>query len=95
MKRYLESEEIRGIIDHLYSKEQFQNTIDQIQEQTNIKLSRYKVELAESWSYESQKTMKILILSYANGSVELMYTSQDKKELITFTSLKNQKIFAA
>ncbi|EJV54863.1 hypothetical protein [Bacillus cereus] len=94
-KRHLESQEIRTIVDTLYSKPSFQETIDTINKKYNIKPSRYRIEIAESWNYASQKTMKVLVLSYDKGNIEMMYVIQDHKEIITFTSLKNQKILAA
>ncbi len=61
----------------------------------NINPSRYRVEIAESWNYASPKTMNVFVLSYDKGNIEMMYVIQDHKEIITFTSLKNQKILAA
>lgn len=94
-KRVLETEEIKAIVDELYSQKSFQDTIDTINRDHDVKLSRYKIEVAESWTYASQKTMKLLILSYCNGAVEMMYALQDNKEIVSFTLLLEQKIIAA
>lgn len=95
MKRYLETEEIKSLIDSIYSNDSFQESVDTINQTYNIKLSRYKVEIAESWNYVSEKTVQILVLSFDNGTVEMMYLLQDQKEIITFTSVKNQEILVA
>ncbi|PAW37775.1 hypothetical protein CKQ70_31470 [Bacillus toyonensis] len=94
-KRQLEAKEIKGIIEELYSQESFQQAIDTIAQEHDIKLSRYKVEIAESWSYTAQKSMKMLILSYCNGDVEMMCALQDQKAVVTFTLIPEQKIIAA
>ncbi|MFK4323173.1 hypothetical protein ABH946_005947 [Bacillus sp. RC145] len=94
-KRVLETEEIKAIVDELYNQKSFQDTIDEITREHDIKLSRYKVEVAESWTFAPQKTMKILILSYCNGEVEMMYALQDNKEIVSFTLLLEQKIIVA
>lgn len=94
-KRVLETEEIKAIVDELYSQKSFQDTIDEITRDHEVKLSRYKVEVAESWTFSSQKTMKVLILSYSNVEVEMMYALQDNKEIVSFTLLLEQKIIAA
>ncbi|MBJ7950109.1 hypothetical protein [Bacillus cereus group sp. N24] len=94
-KRSLETEEIKNIIHDLYSEESFQETIDTIAKEHDIKLSRYKIEVAESWAIASQKSMKMLILSYCNGQVEMMCAIQDHKKVVTFTLLPQQKMIAA
>ncbi|WP_336771361.1 hypothetical protein [Bacillus bombysepticus] len=94
-KRILETEEIKNIVEELYSEESFQAAIDTITNEHDIKLSRYKVEIAESWAIASQKSMKMLILSYCNGQVEMMCAIQDHKKVVTFTLIPQQKMIAA
>ncbi|MFD0768953.1 hypothetical protein ACFQZ1_08525 [Bacillus sp. CGMCC 1.60114] len=94
-KRRLETAEIKSIIEELYSQEFFQKAIDTITQEHDIKLLRYKIEVAESWAYATQKSMKMLILSYCDGDVEMMCALQDHKAIVTFTLIPQQKIIAA
>ncbi|MFF1995377.1 hypothetical protein ACFVWC_30095 [Bacillus mycoides] len=93
--RQLEKEEIQTLIKGLYRKPSFQKSIDNISNKYNIKLSRYKVEIAQILNFQAQKNMKVLVLSYCEGTIEMMYAIQDQKEIVTFTSIPTLEILAS
>ncbi|MDF2083911.1 hypothetical protein [Bacillus pseudomycoides] len=94
-KRVLKKEEIINLIQNLYATNNMQQLTDKISNFININLAKYKIKLAQEYKTKSKEKMTILILSYHNESIEIIFLKEKTKQIIIATILNGQKIMIA
>jgi hypothetical protein len=93
--RILQKEEIINLIQNLYATNNMQQITDKISKFININLEKYKIKRAQEYITNSKEKMTMLILSYRNESIEIIFLKEKTKQIIIATILDGQQIMIA
>ncbi|WP_317458820.1 hypothetical protein [Bacillus sp. SM-B1] len=93
--RILQQEEIINLIQNFYATTNMQQLTDKISKFININLEKYKIKGAQEYITNSKEKMTMLILSYHNESIEIIFLKEKTKQIIIATILDGQQIMIA